>query len=268
MISINGMETMTRMGFAARGVMYVLIGFIALRSGRAEGGTGALDLLSSGAGRFILALMAVGFLGYALWRLSEAALDTEGHGSDAKGVAVRIGGAVSGLVHLGLGFYALTLALGSSSGGGGDGQSAEKGAATALSLPGGPVLLTIAAIALIATGLYQMVKAARLKFLEQIDGEAARRDWVKWIGRAGYAARGVVFGIMGWFLIQAAGEARAEQAGGMEEALGSLPSSLQYVVAAGLLLFGVFSFVEARYRRINNPDVVARLKQMGMAVRG
>ena len=267
MISINGMETMTRLGFAARGVMYVLIGFIALRSGRAESGTGVLDYLSSGAGRFVLALMAVGFLGYATWRLSEAALDTEGHGKDAKGVAVRIGGAVSGLVHLGLGFYALTLALGSS-GGGGDSASAEEGAATALSLPGGPLLLTVAALALLGTGFYQIAKAVRLKFLEQIDQEAARKNWVKWIGRAGYAARGLVFGIMGWFLLQAASEARAEQAGGMEEALASLPSTLQYAVAAGLLLFGLFSLVEARYRRIDNPDVVARLKHMGMAVRG
>ncbi|WP_106640737.1 DUF1206 domain-containing protein [Allosphingosinicella vermicomposti] len=266
MISMNGMEAMTRLGFAARGVMYVLIGYLAIQTGRTEDGTGALQYLSSGAGRAILGLMALGFAGYAIWRLSEAVIDSEGNGKDAKGWAVRIGGAVSGLVHLGLGFYALMLALHMSAGDGG-GAGAEKGAATALSLPGGPVLLTIAAIALAGTSLYQMVKAVRLRFLDHLDHEAAHQAWVMWIGRAGYSARGVVFLIMGWFLWRAAQSARAEQAGDMGQALALLPATLQWIVAAGLLLFGLFSFVEARYRRINNPDVIARLKGMGMAVR-
>jgi hypothetical protein len=83
---------------------------------------------------------------------------------------------------------------------------------------------------------------------------------VKWLGRAGYAARGVVFVAIAWFLFQAASKGDAGEAGGMAEALDSFPDALATAVAAGLLLFGVFSFVEARFRRINDPRVLDRLK--------
>jgi hypothetical protein len=258
MLSTGKMEAFTRVGFAARGIMYFLIGYLALRTGRAEDGSGALDYLNGGAGKALLALMALGFLAYGIWRLSEALIDSEGHGSDAKGVAVRTGGAISGLIHLGLSFSAAALAFGSRGGGSGDG--AQQGAASVLSFPGGSVALTIAAAALILTGAYQLIKAVKGDFLKHLDQEAARKDWVIWIGRAGYAARGVVFLIMGWFLWQAARDTNASEAGDMGAALGSLPSTLQMIVAAGLLLFGLFSFVEAVYRRINDPQVVDRLK--------
>jgi hypothetical protein len=81
-----------------------------------------------------------------------------------------------------------------------------------------------------------------------------------WLGRAGYAARGVVFVIIGWSLLQAGLSDSAAAAGGMEQALASLSGTLLTVVALGLLLFGLFSFIEARYRRINDPNVAARLK--------
>ena len=83
-----------------------------------------------------------------------------------------------------------------------------------------------------------------------------------WTGRTGYAARGVVFAIMGFFLLQAARSSEASQAGDMGEALTSLPDTLQKVVAAGLFLFGLFSLVEARFRRINDPQVMERLSGM------
>ena len=110
MLSIGKMEALTRAGFAARGIMYVMIGYIALRTGRAENGTEVLSYFEGGAGKLLLGIMAFGFFGYGLWRLTEAVIDSEGHGDDAKGYAVRTGGFVSGLVHFGLGFYALKLA--------------------------------------------------------------------------------------------------------------------------------------------------------------
>ncbi len=81
-----------------------------------------------------------------------------------------------------------------------------------------------------------------------------------WLGRAGYAARGIVFVIIGWSLLQAGLSDSAAQAGGMEQALASLSGTLLAGVALGLLLFGLFSFVEARHRRINDPKVAMRLK--------
>lgn len=264
MLSLASMTTLTRIGFAARGIMYVLIGYLAIRSGRTEDGAGALAFLDSGIGKPLLIVMALGFVAYGIWRLSEAFVDSEGHGSDAKGVAVRIGGAASGLIHLGLAFFALSLGMGGGSAGG---DGTQQGAATALSFPGGQVALTVAAAALIATGLYQIVKAARADFLRHLDPKAAHAAWVEWLGRAGYAARGIVFILIGWFLWNAAREANAAEAGGIGEALESLPGGFQAAVAAGLLLFGLFSLVEARYRRINDPHVIERLKGKAQEVR-
>lgn len=259
MLDVGKMEALTRVGFAARGVIYVLIGFLALRTGRTESGSGILAYLNSGAGKLLLGLMALGLLAYALWRLSEALIDSEGHGGDAKGIAVRIGGAVSGVVHLGLGLYALRLALGDAGGGSGGGR-AEQGAEVALGLPGGGLLVALAAAALIATGLFQFVKAAKAGFLKHLEPKAAKQGWVKVTGRGGYAARGVVFLIMGWLLWQAARQSDAGEAGNVGAALDTLPGTLQAIVAAGLFLFGIFSLVEAAYRRINDPHVVQRLK--------
>ena len=257
MMGVGRLEALARIGFAARGLLYLMIGYLALRAGRPEDGHEALERLQSGGGRLVLAAMALGFFGYGLWRVSEAFIDSQGHGGDAKGIVLRLGGAISGLIHLALAVFAAKLALGGGSGGG---QGPEQGAATALSLPGGQLALTLAAaIGLLAAG-YQLVKAARASFLRHLDPVAAKQPAVAWAGRAGYAARGLVFGIMAYFAWQAARAARASEAGDMGDALASLPDGLQWLVAGGLILFGLFSLVEARFRRITDPHVLARLK--------
>lgn len=261
MLTGNAMETLTRIGFAARGLMYFTIGWLALSSGRAEDNQGAIASLADGGGSPLLVLMALGFLGYAIWRLSEALIDSEGHGDDARGLATRIGGGVSGVVHLFLALFALRLGMGwSGGGGGGGGAGSEQGAEMALGLPFGGVLLGLAAAALVGTGLFQFVKAWKASFLKHFDPGVARRPWVEWTGRIGYAARGLVFLVIGWFLAQAALSGNASQAGGVEQALAALPSALFWLVALGFLLFGIFSLIEARYRRITDPKVLDRLK--------
>lgn len=257
-MNIGKMEALTRLGFAARGLIYFLIGYLALKTGRAEDGSGILEYLNGGSGKLLLGLMALGLLAYGVWRLSEAAIDSEGHGQDTKGVGTRIGGAISGLIHVALGFYAASLSLGGDSGGSGGGGARES-TATALSLPGGELLVSLVAAGLILTGLLQLMKAVQAGFLKHLEPKAAGKPWVKAIGRAGYAARGVVFLIMGWFFWQSARQSDAAEAGGMDAALTSLPPKLQMLVAAGLLLFGVFSIVEAAYRRITDPHVLDRL---------
>ena len=112
MLNTGKMEGLTRIGFAARGLIYFLIGFLALRTGRAEDGSGVLEYLNSGSGKILLGVMAVGLLAYGFWRLSEAAINSEGHGNDAKGIGARVGGFISGLIHVGLSLYAASLALG------------------------------------------------------------------------------------------------------------------------------------------------------------
>jgi hypothetical protein len=263
MPSVTNLETLTRIGFAARGILYLVIGYLALRSGGAVDNVEALNYLNGKAGKIVLAIMALGFAAYGLWRLLEAFLDTEAHGSDAKGIAVRIGGAASGLIHLALCVYAARLAFGSgpwASGG------KSEGAGTVLSLPGGQILLTIAAIGIFVTGLYQLIKAIKLDFLKHLEPSVAKSDLVAWVGRIGYAARGIVFVIVGWFFWNASQHARAAEAGGTEEAMASLPNGLRFLVSLGFVLFGIFSLVEARYRRINDPHVLSRLKRQSHAV--
>lgn len=258
--SIARFETLTRIGFAARGLTYILIGWLALRAGQAAGASEALGTLADGgAGRLVLILAAIGLFAYGIWRLLEAALDIEGAGSDAKGVAVRTGHGISGAAHLFLGFTAIELALGSGSGSG-DGESARAATSWLLDLPAGGVLVRVIAAILVAAGVYQLVQAVQLRFLKQLDPQAARKAWVRWVGRLGYLARGAVFVLVGLMLWRAGSSESAAAAGGTGDALAGLTGTTQAVVAAGLLLFGVFSLVQAVYRRITDPQVIERLR--------
>lgn len=258
MPSKTTIELLTRVGFAARGVMYMLIGYLALRLERTEDGAGALTWLSSSGGRSLLIVMAVGFLAFAVWRLSEAVIDSERNGQDAKGVVVRLGGAVSGMIHLSLFWLALTLGMGT---GGEQADTAERGASAALALPGGEIALALVGAILLATGAVQFVKAVKLGFLKHIDPAVARKPWIAWLGRAGYLARGTVFIVMAGFLWTAGRQSSAEAAGGMNQALDAMPASLQALVAAGLFMFGIFSLVEARFRRIESTDALDQLRR-------
>jgi hypothetical protein len=247
-----GFTTLTRGGFAARGLLYILIGYLAFAAGRTEDTSGALRFLGHGAGRFLVGAMAAGFLAYAAWRLLDAWFDTQGHGDKPKGIAARLGGVLSGLVYLGLAGYAAKAALGSGGGGGG-GQAAENGAATAMTLPGGDALLIAAAAGLLITGFVQLFKAWKLGFMRHLDGRANAQPWICWVGRAGYAARGAVFLVTAWLMYQAWSHHRASEAGGLADALTAMPRTLQAAVAIGLALFGAFSLIEARHRLITTP---------------
>jgi hypothetical protein len=245
---VKPFEAVTRLGFAARGLMYGAIGWLAFRSGRTEDASGILTYLATGAGAVLVAVMAAGFFSYAAWRLLEAWLDTEGRGSDAKGIFIRLAGAGSGLVHLGFGIAAILAALHIRRGAGGDGP--EKGTAVALSLPGGDLLVYLGAAIFAGVALQQFRKAWTLKFMRHLDCSPAAHDWICWLGRAGYCARGAVFLTISWLLVRAARAHSSAPAGGIDDALGALPHTAQLAVAAGVFLFGLFSLTEARYRRM------------------
>src|ERR1700752_2703461 len=104
-------DPVARLGFAARGIMYGEIGWLAFRSGRTEDTGGVLAYLASGGGAVMVAGMALGFFSYAAWRFPEGWLDREDHGGDAKGIAIRLAGAGSGLIHLGFGASAVLAAI-------------------------------------------------------------------------------------------------------------------------------------------------------------
>ncbi len=246
-----------RIGFVGRGVLYILIALLVLRTGRTEDLTGALAYLNEGGGRLLLVGIAAGMLSYGLWRLADAAFGMENPGEDTKALILRAGAGLAGSIYLYLSYKAVTLLLA--------GQSAltspEQLADTALDLPGGHLVLGLAALVLLAAGANQLRRAFSCSFLSRLD-DRARAPLVKWLGRIGYAARGVIFLIVAGMIGRAAIDGRSDEVGGMEQALDFLSGPTLYAVALGLLLFGAFSIVEAAFRRIHEPPV-DELKHLG-----
>ena len=251
------LTTLTRLGFAARGLLYIVIAFLVIGTGRTEDPSGALEYLGRGAGKWLLVLMAAGLAAYGLWRLADAALGIENHKPGNKGLRERVGAGASGLIHLFLAWQAVRLIQGAAGADAASSESgsAQEGAQTALALPGGTLLLTLAGLVLIGVGIFQFVKAVRSDFCDDLEPSVAHQPSVKWLGRAGYSARGLVFLISGGFLTGAGLKGRASEAGGMEEALTWLSSPWDTIVAIGLLMFGLFSLVEARFRVIHEVPV-------------
>lgn len=245
------LQTLTRLGFAVRGLVSIVIALLVLMTGRAEDPSGALQYLGQGGGKLLLIVMTAGLLAYSIWRLSDAAFDIERHGSDRKGAMERVGAAASGVVHLLLSWQAIRLIQGVST----SGDGTREGARAALDLPAGGALVIAGGLVLLAVAVIQLVNAARAKFLRHLDGRVAGRPWALWSGRAGYAARGCVFAISGFFLLLAGLDERASEAGGTAQALTWLDSPFDLLVAAGLLAFGAFGLIEARYRVLQEVPV-------------
>jgi hypothetical protein len=239
---------LTRLGFAARGLLYIVIAMLVIRSGRTEDPSGAMAELGQDGGDPLLLAMAVGFIAYGIWRLVDAAFNIEGHEQGAKGTRERLAAAGSGSVYSLLAWQAFKLMDGGAAADAGSDPS--QSASTALQLPGGPLLVSLAGAVLVGVGAYQLVKAYNCSFCDRLEPRVANQAPVRWIGRAGYSARGLIFMVSGYFIAKAGLTSRASEAGGMEEALRWLDSPVDLTVAAGLLLFGVFSIVEARFRII------------------
>jgi hypothetical protein len=255
-------EGLGRFGYAAKGVVYLVIGVLAVQAALGKGGgttdqRGALAQIAAAPfGQILLVLLTVGLIGYAVWRFVQAAKDTEGKGSEPKGLLARAGYAGVGVLYLGLAFSALRLLLGS--GGTGGQQQAQDWTARLLGQPMGAWLVGLAGVAVIANGVFQLYRAYSARFREKlrtIEMDPRQVDWVTRVGRAGYAARGVAFGLIGLFLVQAARYREPGEVRGLDGALAALaeqPSGpeLMALVAAGLAAYGIFALIEARYRRM------------------
>ena len=249
-----------RFGYLAKGIVNGLVGVLALRAAFGAGGgttdsRGALErILQAPFGQFLLAVIAAGLVGYAFWRFVQAGLDTEHKGADAKGLITRGSYAVIGLIYLSLALSAARLLAGLS---GADGDSSYQGwTARLLARPFGRWLVAIAGLVVIGIGIYHLYRAFSAKFLEQLrlhELNAEQETLVTRLGRFGFAARGVVLGIVGLFLVVAALREQPEQARGLGGALAALAQQpfgpwLLGAVAFGLVAYGGFVLVEARYR--------------------
>ena len=244
-------QQLTRVGFAGRGILYILIAWLALETGRTEDLTGALEYLGRGSGRILLMVITAGLAAYGLWRLADAAFGIENPGTHGKPVRKRIAAGFIGCIYVYMAYKAVTILLN----GRADASTTQDQADTALHMPGGTIMLGLAALILAIAGLNQLRKAGKCSFLDNLD-DRAREPLVKWLGRVGYAARGVIFLTVGLLVGRAAIKGRASEAGGMEEALDFFSGPVLYAVCLGLLLFGLFSLIEALYRKIHRPPPV------------
>jgi hypothetical protein len=255
-------ERLARFGYATKGIVFILIGLLAALAAMGAGGQttdtrGAFyEIYSRPFGQALLGIIAVGLIAYAIWRFSESVVDAEGKGKDLKGISIRFGYACSGLLHAGLAFNALRLLLGD---GAGNSEQEHKSRATEImNLPFGPLLVGLAGGGFICFGLYQIYKGYKAKFRKRLEvGAMSKREniWATRFGKFGLAARGVVFSIIGGFLITAAAQynpAEVRGLGGALESLMALPfgKALLGTVAAGLAVYGVYMLVEAKYHRI------------------
>ncbi len=257
----TALTVLARTGLAARGVMYILIGAIAVQvafghSGRQADRAGALHLVASTPfGEVALWLLVIGFTGMALWRLSQAIWGTGGQDgrTAARRLAALARAVFYGVVTFGILKYAIGLGAPSSS----DKQSRDL-TATALHYPGGQVVVVLAGLGFLGGGCYLAFRAFRKKFLRHLrmsSASPAVQRLVTRLGQVGGIARGAVFGTAGVFLIIAGVRSSPDKAKGIDSALRALARTplgpwLLAAVAAGLIVFGVYSWCEARWREV------------------
>jgi hypothetical protein len=260
------MTVLARLGYAAKGVVYIIIGWLAVQlvigaGGKTTDQRGALQTISEQPyGKFLLALVVIGLLGFAIWCFLQAWFDTEGKGSDLKGIIGRLGYAVTGVSYaiLAFGAFQLVSGMGTSSTSKSTTSSTQDVTAQLLKHSWGVAVVVILGLIVIGVACYLFAKAYSAKFQNRLllTGLSAQlRRGVVFLGRFGYAALGVVFSIIGIFLIVAAVQHNPHEAKGLDTALQTLIQQpfgpvLLVIVALGLIAYGVYSFVEARYRRV------------------
>jgi Domain of Unknown Function (DUF1206) len=249
---------LSRAGFVARGLIYGIIGVLALdlalgRGGKITNQQGALRSVEHRSfGHLLLTLLAVGLGSYSLWRLFRALL---GHGPEGADRGLdRLGALGSGIAYAVICAIAVQILMGSN----GTSGKANKTANDVFGWPAGRWLVGIAGLVMLGVGLYQLIRGVRRKFLDDSNTQKMSRPVKKWftaVGTIGHLARAVVFGLVGIFLVKSSIDYNANEAVGLDGALaklydGAYGSWLLGAVAAGLVAFAAFSIMEARYRRI------------------
>ena len=248
---------LARAGLTARGVIYILVGWVAVlvalgHSSHEADQQGALHLLAGKSyGLVSLWLLAVGFAAYALWRLSEAAFGVPGE----PGAAPRLKSLARAVIYAGLSYLTFTVISGHDRSQAGRQQDLT---ATAMQHPAGRVLVGVVGLVVVACGLALIVEGARKKFMKHLQTarmSARTHRVVRLLGMTGTIARGLVFALAGVLVIDAAITYQASESGGIDKALLTLRDLplgefLVMLAALGLIIFGIYGLCEARWRRL------------------
>ncbi|MBK0404862.1 DUF1206 domain-containing protein [Adhaeribacter sp. BT258] len=259
-------ERFARLGLTAKGIVYCLIGMLAFMAAfELRGSTeksadkkGVFQfLLEQPMGKVMLAIIGIGLLFYAAWRLIQALRDSENKGKNAKGIGKRIAYLFSGLIYGGLAIIALKMVLGKPTG---NADSRQTLAGEILSQPFGQWLLGAVALGMAVIGIYQFYYGLSDNYKKKVHGSGIKNEYESlmiWAGKFGYMARGVVWLLIGYLFFNAALHANPKSAGGTGSAFQFLEevsygSYLLGAVALGLLCYGVFMFMRARYQPISS----------------
>ncbi|EDX84826.1 conserved domain protein [Synechococcus sp. PCC 7335] len=261
-------EFLARFGYAAKGVIYALVGILAIQAafnwgGKVTGSTGAFETIASQPfGKVMLFIVGVGLVGYVIWRLVAAIFDPEHDESGAKNIIRRLSYAASGIVYGSLAFVAFRIVFSSgSSAGGSSGSSSgsSQQTATLLSQPFGRWLVGLVAAAAAAYGFYCIYRGVKIKFRKKLklaEMSSTAQTWVVRIGRFGLICKGIVSIVVSYFFAQAARSSDASEArttAGALQAIQQQPfgAILMGIIAFGMLAYGIHLMVQARYRRIS-----------------
>lgn len=260
--SNTALEALERLGYAARGILYVIMGGLALRiasgspDGQATDLTGSLVfLIGNTFGKLVLIVMVIGLLAYSLWGFVRAIYDPMHRGRDATGVMARLGFVSSAVSYAAVALFGLGVLLGSA---GAAGDSTQKSVTTLLSHPFGGFLTIIVGLVAFGIGIGQFVEAYKATFAKDLKSAQmteTQRKIAIGLGRFGMAARGVSFLVIGWLVIQAGLNSNAAEAKGfggaflflLSEPFGQL---IVAVVALGFIALGIHSFACARWVRL------------------
>lgn len=257
-------EPMARFGYASKAVIYAIVGGLALmaaanRGGRITDTSGALRVvLAQPFGRILLVVLAVGLCGYAAWRITDAIMDPDRHGTDAGGLVERIGNVIRAAIYGMLGLEAFRLSRGL---GGSSGREAEMWTSRIMDFPLGDWLIGAVGVIVAVYGASQVRSAWRERVGKLIDlsplPPGARTSIVN-VCRFGVGARGVIITALGIFLARAAIQHDPSAAAGTRESMIELANVFEgrwmlWALAAGLLAYAVDQTVHARCRRIRSP---------------
>ena len=252
------LDRVAKAGFLARAIVYILLGWIALQARhRADEGQNAVfdALRDSPGGSILIIATAIGLFAYGLYRLATAFFDLDRKGRDMQGLGKRMGALISGIAHSLLGYTALQFLSDLKKSSPTDERSHEA-AQGLMNLPLGGLLVAAVGGYFVLIAWSQAKKAWTASFMEEIAADAP--SFTCTLGRVGHFARAMVFLVIGWSFIRSAWLEDEDKAFAIGGALASLRESgwLYLIVAGGLLMFGLFSLILARYRIVPRIDIV------------
>jgi hypothetical protein len=269
----HSIVTAARAGWVAKGIVYVLLGVIAVPialQGGEESGSEGQEASQSGAvarlaesswGAAALWIVGIGLLLYAVWRLVSLFLPAE---NDAKAWATRAGYAISVVVNVVLGWTAISYAQGTASSSGSQSEDAKVEQFTRDLMDGtaGRWLVGAIGVGVVAVGIYFIVKGIKASFRDELEpagvGPISHEAIVK-LGQVGFVGRGLVLGLVGWFLVRAAVNFDPEEAAGIDGALREVTGStwgslLVGFIAVAVIVYGAFCIISAPRQRLVGAD--------------